>query len=727
MAVERIRYRVSGIDLLEGESGNDILSGGADRDYFLVNKDPGTVDVITDFNPLQVGEKIHLVGFTNIQDFSQITKTQEGANLRLVLGDGQSILLYNISASQITEHSINLFADSAELGRLVPYLVQNSPVSGSTGSDTANFMASPVPVSYQASDGNDVVFGSSLNDLIEGGVGNDNLLGRSGNDILDGGSGDDILGDEVTETGDDVLIGGAGRDRLLGGGGRDVFYMDGDLGQFEFVGSMPSGLPKIIFGAGAGFIDSATDRFVIQPSAKGTPDISSFLNSFGNLTITARNFIADFETSIDKIDLSFLPAVKGFADLGINSTVVKGAYIATVRAGSGADAVYINLYGIPPGSLTANDFIFAEQEKVAPAINGGGFGDNLTGNAGGNRIDGGAGADTMTGRTGDDTYVVDNAGDVVNELPDGGFDTVRSSVSFVLPADVENLVLTGASAINGTGNTQANRMEGNAAANRLDGGSGADTLLGGAGNDAYVVDNTADRVTEFAGNGVDAIESSVSYTLPLEVENLTLTGTAAINATGNALNNVLVGNSNNNTLDGAGGADSMSGGAGDDIYLVDNAGDAVSELLDQGIDTVSSNINYTLGANIENLSLLGSSALSGTGNALDNVLTGNSAANALNGGAGDDVLEGGAGADTLTGGIGSDIYMIDNAGDMVIENLNEGNDTVQSTIGYTLGANVENLTLTGGAAINGAGNALDNYLVGNTANNTLTGGPAMTY
>ncbi|MDX1253070.1 MAG: S8 family serine peptidase, partial [Gammaproteobacteria bacterium] len=713
-----------GVDFLIGGLGNNTLSGGSDRDYFQIVKKPGAQDVITDFTPLQAGEKILLVGFTNIQDFSQITKTQEGAHLRLRLGDGQSILLHNISASQITEHSINLFTTFDELYRSGPYLVQNSPVSGSTGNDTANFMASSVPVSYQASDGNDVVFGSLLNDLIEGSVGNDNLLGRSGNDILDGGSGDDILGDEVTETGDDVLIGGAGRDRLLGGGGKDVFYMDGDLGQFEFVGSMPSGLPKVIFGAGAGFIDSATDRFVIQPSAKGTPDISSFLNSFGNLTITARNFIADFETSIDKIDLSFLPAVKGFADLGINSTVVKGAYITTVRAGSGADAVYINLYGIPPGSLTANDFIFAEQEKVAPAINGGGFGDNLTGNAGGNRIDGGAGADTMTGRTGDDTYVVDNVGDVVNELPDGGFDTVRSSVSFVLQADVENLVLTGGSAINGTGNAQTNRMEGNAAANRLDGGAAADTLLGGAGNDAYVVDNTADRVIEFAGNGLDTVEASVSYTLSPDVENLSLTGTAAINATGNALNNVLAGNLNNNMLDGAAGADILSGGAGDDTYLVDQAGDVVNELANQGIDTVYSSINYTLGNNVENLILSGSSALAGNGNALDNVMTGNAAANVLNAGAGNDVLDGGAGADTLIGGTGDDLYIVDNVGDIVTENLNEGVDTVQSAITFTLAdkPNVENVVLTGETAINATGNSQANRLMGNSANNQLVGG-----
>src|SRR5207342_3387514 len=135
----------------------------------------------------------------------------------------------------------------------------------------------------------------------------------------------------------------------------------------------------------------------------------------------------------------------------------------------------------------------------------------------------------------------------------------------------------------------------------------------------------------------------------------------------------------------------------------------------EGIDTVQSSVTYTLGAEVERLTLTGSSALSGTGNALDNILTGNSANNILTGGAGYDTLNGGAGADTLRGGTGDDIYMVDNTGDSVTENTNEGTDTVQSAITYTLGSNLENLTLTGTTAINGTGNTLNNILTGNSA------------
>jgi Ca2+-binding RTX toxin-like protein len=190
---------------------------------------------------------------------------------------------------------------------------------------------------------------------------------------------------------------------------------------------------------------------------------------------------------------------------------------------------------------------------------------------------------------------------------------------------------------------------------------------------------------------------------------------------GGAGNDTVSAGAGNDTLDGGTGNDSLSGGTGNDIYIVDATGDSVIENANEGIDTVQSTITYTLGAEVENLTLTGSSALSGTGNALDNVLTGNSANNTLIGNAGYDTLNGGAGADTLRGGTGNDIYVVDNTGDSVTENANEGTDTVQSTITYTLGANLENLTLIGTTAINGTGNTAGNVLTGNSAANTLTG------
>ena len=320
---------------------------------------------------------------------------------------------------------------------------------------------------------------------------------------------------------------------------------------------------------------------------------------------------------------------------------------------------------------------------------------SLTGNAGDNILDGQAGADTMAGGLGNDSYVVDNVGDVVIENASEGTDTVLAAISYTLGANVENLTLTGTANLNGTGNSLANSLTGNAGDNILDGRAGADTMAGGLGNDSYVVDNVGDVVIENASEGTDTVLAAISYTLGANVENLTLTGTANLNGTGNALANSLTGNAGDNILDGGAGADTMAGGLGNDSYVVDNVGDVVIENASEGTDTVLAAISYTLGANVENLTLTGTANLNGTGNALANSLTGN---------AGDNILDGQAGADTMAGGLGNDSYVVDNVGDVVIENASEGTDTVLAAISYTLGANVENLTLTGTANLNGTGN-----------------------
>lgn len=233
---------------------------------------------------------------------------------------------------------------------------------------------------------------------------------------------------------------------------------------------------------------------------------------------------------------------------------------------------------------------------------------------------------------------MDNVGDKVTEFVGEGIDTIQSSVAYTLSANVENLTLSGTSAINGTGNGLDNIMFGNSAANKL---------TGGTGNDTYVV-GTGDTVIEAVNAGIDTVQSFVTHTLAANVENLTLLGTGAINGTGNALNNILIGNNAANTL---------TGGAGDDTYVV-GVGDTVVEALNAGIDTVQSSVTWTLGANAENLTLTGTAAINGTGNTLANVLTGNAANNVLAGGDGNDTLIGGKGNDALNGGTGNDAFQV---------------------------------------------------------------------
>ncbi len=190
---------------------------------------------------------------------------------------------------------------------------------------------------------------------------------------------------------------------------------------------------------------------------------------------------------------------------------------------------------------------------------------------------------------------------------------------------------------------------------------------------------------------------------------------------GTNCSDTLVGTDFDDVIDGRGGADFMRGGRGDDKYYVDSTCDVVREYAGQGTDTIFSTVTYTLPDNVENITLLGCGDIGATGNALDNVLTGNHRNNALAGGAGNDILDGGAGADTMTGGSGDDTYVVDNAYDKVIESAGGGSDTVRSSISFALGSYVENLILTGSAAINGTGNSAANLLVGNSGINILTG------
>jgi Ca2+-binding RTX toxin-like protein len=254
-------------------------------------------------------------------------------------------------------------------------------------------------------------------------------------------------------------------------------------------------------------------------------------------------------------------------------------------------------------------------------LNGGAEDDQLIGGAGNDMLTGGTGADTMTGGAGDDIFQVENAGDVVVENANEGIDQVRASITYTLGANVENLQLTGAAAINGTGNGLNNVIVGNSAANVLSGlggddtiqgGGGADTYIGGTGNDIYIVANAGITITEAANEGTDTVRASVTTTLSADVENLVLTGTADINGTGNGLNNtingnngvnVIQGNDGNDTINAAGGNDIINGGAGDDVIL------------------------------------------GGSGN------------DQIQGGAGEDRIGGGAGNDIMNGGAGNDIFV----------------------------------------------------------------------
>ncbi|MBR0554363.1 calcium-binding protein [Ciceribacter sp. L1K23] len=379
------------------------------------------------------------------------------------------------------------------------------------------------------------LYGSGVIRLVNTGF----LVGQvwfgGGDDKYDGRSGT-VTGRVIGGSGNDTLLGGDGDETFWGGPGND--HLDGGAGNDVLNGN--SGADMMIGGMGDDtfHVDNADDVVVEEPGSGN--DIVMASISYA-LTETVENLV-----------------LTGTADIA--GTGNGRSNIITGNSGNN------RLFG-----MAGND--------------------TLHGGAGDDTLEGGIGGDRMVGGLGDDTFIVDDVRDVIEEEAGEGTDTIRSSLSYVLDDNVENLVLTGSAGLSGTGNNLANVITGNGGHNRLSGGAGHDTLLGGAGNDS---------------------------------------------------------------LDGGTGADRMDGGTGNDTFYVDHTGDVVVEAANGGTDTVNASRSYALTGNVENLILTGAGNLSGIGNALDNTLSGNAGRNALSGGAGNDVLSGGGGNDTLRGDAGND-------------------------------------------------------------------------
>lgn len=347
-------------------------------------------------------------------------------------------------------------------------------------------------------------------------------------------------------------------------------------------------------------------------------------------------------------------------------------------------------------------------------------GQTFTGTADKDLVLGTVGSDSFIMGAGDDAVVDDQGDDVVDA--GAGNDLINTGMGndVVLAGAGNDTVFAGAGndvvfGDDGAGNGDDVIM--------LQGGN--DVAFGGAGNDFISGGSGNDIISGDAGN--DQLFGEDGWDVLLGKEgNDELRGMDG--------NDVLDGGDGNDLLDGGAGTDVMQGGAGDDIYVVDVAADVLDETIDGqvdgtpgtgdagGNDTARASVTYTLGALLENLTLTGDAALNGTGNSQANVLIGNSANNTLYGLGGNDSLDGGLGADTLVGGTGDDTYVVDNTGDVVVEAASEGTDTVRSRISHTLTTNVENLTLIGINAVNGAGNSQANTLIGNAAANVLDGG-----
>jgi Ca2+-binding RTX toxin-like protein len=729
----------AGNDTLYGELGNDSLDGGAGVDTMLggVGNDTYVVDNVGDVVTELADEGTDIVNASidytlgaNVENLTltgtdNINGTGNAASNVIVGNVGNNILNGGAGADTMSGAAGN---DTYIVDNPGDVIIEKANEGTDTVQSSVNYtltanvenliLTGTAGITGTGNDLNNTITGNNKNNVLNGGAGNDTLNGAGGgNDTLNGGVGNDTyIIDNVSATvvenaneGTDTVNANidytltanvenltlTGTANIKGTGNTLANTITGNSGNNEIISG--SGISTLIGAAG-------NDTYTIHNSATVITELS---NEGNDAVYTDVTYTLGTDVSVETMYLS-----------GYGSAVVNGG-------GNNLDNTIIDLVG--------GDNL----------LSGGGGNDRLEGRGGNDTLDGGTGNDALIGGTGNDTYIVDSTGDVVTEAANEGTDTVNAGVTYTLAANLENLTLTGTGDINGTGNSGNNVITGNSGSNALDGGAGIDTLIGGAGNDIYTINNSAAVITELANQGNDQVYTNVSYTLgtDVSVETMFLSGygAAIVNGTGNNLDNTIIdldggnntlsggggndrleGRGGNDTLDGGTGDDALVGGTGNDTYIVDSTGDVVTEAANEGTDIVNASVTYTLAANLENLNLTGTGDINGTGNSGINVITGNSGNNTLNGGGGNDTLSGAS--DTLRGGAGNDTYIINNAGVVVTELANEGTDTVNAGITYTLGANLENLTLTGTNAINGTGNELNNLIIGNSVNNTLTGG-----
>lgn len=831
---------LGGDDVLLGGGGDDELTGGRGNDQLLG------------------GEGADSYYFHAGDGHDTITDPSYGNTLTFGPGllDTHSV---SSAAGQDTVYAFGATGDSVRIKAgsnvTVKFVSEGTPradtLQGSAFGDVVHGL-----------EGDDVLHGNAGADVLYGGAGNDTLIGGPGSDWLYGGDGDDILdGHLLSGTGDDQTYGSDSRDYYVGGKGNDILQGNsrGDTYRFDLGDGHDQIVEGYFFGNGQWFY-SPDDELVFGAgislegiqARRSASDLLLAVSESDSVTV--RNWFADSRTWVDTFrfadgrtatasemtrlaltvhgtagddvlagDPSWGDVLYGHAGNDLlegqggddflhggtgedrlvggadndeylflrgdgRDTIVESSGIDTVRfgesigaadltigrsgndlvleiAGSG-DALIISHYLVPSFSFTfantthsrwnpdyrVENLLFHDGSGLPSAaeiiaafgVSGSGEADELAGSAHADVIRGGAGDDTLQGLEGDDTLHGDEGDDFL--LGDAGDDNLAGGLG--------NDVLYG-----GTGD---DILVGEAGADWLAGGPGSDSLVGGSGADTYLYQRgdghdgvydfgaataeeidrirlgpgiqpwelsfgrwgddldialpggriTVNRHFESASHAVERLEfadGSAIGLLDIQLGQGVIEGTGRDSIlVGGYDSDTLYGGDGNDWLDGGAGGDKMFGGPGDDRYFVDYRRDTVSELADQGVDTVYSSIGFTLGANLENLVLTGADPTKGVDNGLDNLIVGNAAANSLTGGGGNDILiggggadtikdtlgnnllAGGAGADTLTGaagnevfigGVGNDTLTTGNGADLILFNRGDGIDTVIGSAG----------------------------------------------
>jgi Ca2+-binding RTX toxin-like protein len=682
-----------------GNGANDFLVGNAGLDTLIAGNGTDTLIAGTGLATLIGGSGNDLFVVDNTNDVVQDTSTtaansvQSSANFTLVTNVNSLTLTGTVGLSGAANGGTDTLTSNTGVDTLVggsgndTFVINNSgDVIQDTSTTATNIAKSAVSYSLAANVNTLTLTGSArLVGTANGG--NDSITGNSGADTLVGGSGVD------------TLVAGTGITTLVGGSGNTTFV-----------------------------INNASDVV---------------LDTYTTSTNTLRSSVTYIlPTDVNALILTGTAALKGTANAG-NDTLTSNTGVDTLVGGAGNDTFVVNNASdvVQDTSTTASNSIQTTVNFSLPvnvntltftgskALHGTGNAgnDSMTANTGADTLSAGNGTDTLVssatgtaidslvGGTGNDLFIVNYSGDIVNVGATHGADTIQSSVNYTDAANVANLVLTGTGALTGTGSaTTASRITANGGADTLSAGTAVVTLIGGAGNDTFVINSTSDIVQDTTTTTSNVLSSSVSYTLPTNVNRLVLTGTGALVGTANSANDTLSANTGADMLVSGTGVDSLVGGTGANLFIVNNASDIVNVGASHGVDTIQSSVSFTASANVANLTLTGTAALLGTGNSLAGTITANT---------GNDTLTAGSGADTLIGGTGTDVFVVNSASDIVSLATGGTSDTIQSSAAtYTLPTNVQYLMLAGTGALAGTGNTLLDLITGNTGNDTLTGG-----
>ena len=498
---------------------------------------------------------------------------------------------------------------------------------------------------FTGTSGDDQLVGTSSGDFISGLGGNDYLVGLDGADNIQGGAGDDTIVDNDGRNPDtyaDTLSGGDGNDTIYaglsdnadGGTGHDslILRLDNAPGGFniDFSGLWTGATYTIDGGTIKNFetvfwvTGSQFDDFMTLGTPAGETGQLSGLG--GNDTLTG----GPGNDKLNADDYTGAPLIETAHDImqgGAGDDVLAGGIGDYFDGGTGSDAVIFDVGAYSSGVnlnfftlvSTGSDTILGAQflniEHVAgvygtqfddtinvgtdtygTSLEGRDGNDTLVGGFGNDHIDGGTGADTMEGGSGNDTYFIDNAGDVTTEAAGGGLDTVYTTVTTTLQANVENLILFSTTAINGTGNELNNSLSGNDADNTLNGADGDDTILGSGGDDLL--------------RGADGNDTLY----------------------GNNGNDTLQGGANNDLLNGGAGQDTYTGGSGSDKFQFDDndfagltstTADLITDFKHGQSDHIDlSPVDAIVGGTDNAFTFIGAAAFTGVAGQLDYAISG---------------------------------------------------------------------------------------------------------